>query len=165
MIGLFIYLIISYTRSLSLSTPLPLFYLFWSLAVIFLFSFSPHCFCHRYCWELLAAALQSCAVICHTAEVEKKHLLLMLPPSLYLTVSDLYLFIYLLSSVLNIFALIFFHLNSASHPVLAASEQTQWVVWISIAARWSPCLTLTWWLTVLKWRMAWGLTACLCRGY
>lgn len=43
----------------------------------------------------------------------------MLPPSLYLTVSDLYLFIYLLPSVLNIFALIFFHLK-LSQPSCAS---------------------------------------------
>lgn len=33
-------------------------------------------------WGLLAAAGLSCAVICHTTEVEKKHFLLMLPPPL-----------------------------------------------------------------------------------
>lgn len=96
MIDLFIYLITSY---LSLSIAVSLSFTCFGPWLLFSFFF-PHCFCHRYCWELLAAAFQSCAIVCHSAEVQKKHLLLMLSPSCCLTVSHpffklLFIFCYL----------------------------------------------------------------------
>lgn len=82
--------------------------------LLFIFFFSPDCFCHQYCWGLLATAFQSCAVVCHAAEVQKKHLLLMLLPSLYPT--DLHpFFVLIIYFLLSLVLLSNFFLNFNPH--------------------------------------------------
>lgn len=115
MIGLFIYLIISYPRSLSIHTApslLPV------LALIFLFSFFPSLLLSPL---LLRAVSGSISELCsHLSRRRGRKATSFIDAACFSVSHSLRpLFIYLLSSVLNIFALIFFHLK-LSQPSCAS---------------------------------------------
>lgn len=120
-------------------------------------------FFHCLSWGLLAAAGLSCAVICHTTEVEKKHFLLMLPPPLL--VSHCFSpFSFLPSSQFSTSPLLFLQKSpkdqfigrgSLSQNVRQLSNQKQPILrkssvvgWMDVATQWGHCLTLTLRLTV-----------------